>query len=69
MAQTLLKDRDVPVRHSARADRDIYPISKNIPNAETIKAIEETLASKNRYSFNSVAEMNEFLKRAVLEDE
>ncbi|MDI9409586.1 MAG: hypothetical protein QM523_10135 [Candidatus Pacebacteria bacterium] len=46
-----------------------YPISKNIPNAETIKAIEETLASKNLRSFNSVAEMKAFLKRAVLADE
>ena len=69
MEQTILREAVDSARKLKPAAKQPFPVSKNTPNAETIRAIEETRNSKNRFRFDSVAEMNRALDHMVLEDE
>ena len=69
MALGLIKDQADSNQPFKTGSQFVYPISKNIPNGETIQAIEETLSSKNPRSFRSVAEMKVYLKQMAETDE
>ncbi|MCX8502221.1 MAG: hypothetical protein ORO03_11130, partial [Alphaproteobacteria bacterium] len=63
MTQTLLKEPVVSARKLHLASNQHSPISQKIPNAETVRAIEETMASKNLRSFTSVADIKNYLNK------
>ena len=69
MEQTILREAVVSAKKLKPAAKQPFPVSKNIPNAETIRAIEEAMTSKNLRSFKSVAEMKVYLKQSVEADE